>query len=62
MQNRDSRAGGITEGRKLGARLEDLRHHAGHAQLAMTARYDKSDVETKNVVARIRATGRERKE
>lgn len=58
VQNRDSRAGGITEGRKLGARLEDLRHHAGHAQISMTARYDKSDVETKNVVANIRSKGR----
>jgi hypothetical protein len=31
--NKDSRAGGVTEGRKAGASLEDLRHHAGHSQI-----------------------------
>lgn len=58
VQNRDSRAGGISEGRKAGARLEDMRHHAGHSQLSTTAGYDRSDVEDKNKVAELRARNR----
>jgi hypothetical protein len=61
VQNRDSRSGGITEGRKSGASLEDLRHHAGHAHLNMTARYDRVDIETRDKVARLRAKSREGK-
>ena len=63
VQNRDSRSGGITEGRKAGARIEDLRHHAGHSLVSTTAGYDRSDIEDKNKVAQLRAkvrTGGER--
>lgn len=60
IQNRDSRAGAITEGRKAGASLEDLRHQAGHSDIKMTARYDRPDVETKSKVAQLRIRSRER--
>lgn len=56
--NKDSRAGGVTEGRKAGASLEDLRHHAGHSQISMTARYDRVDIETRNKVAELRVRSR----
>jgi hypothetical protein len=56
--NKDSRAGGVTEGRKAGASLEDLRHHAGHSQISMTARYDRNDIETRNKVAQLRVESR----
>lgn len=58
VQSRDSRAGGITEGRKAGASLEDLRHHASHSQTTMTARYDRGNVEDKNKVAHLRIKSR----
>lgn len=56
--NKDSRASGVTEGRKAGASLEDLRHHAGHSQISMTARYDRVDIETRNKVAELRVRSR----
>lgn len=37
--NMDSRAGGITEGRKAGAPVDDLQAHATHASSATTRRY-----------------------
>lgn len=55
VQNRDTRAGGITHGRKSGARLEDMRHAAGHSMIATTAGYDRDDLETDRVVAEFRA-------
>src|SRR6185312_14279942 len=58
LQSRDSRAGGITEGRKSGATLENLRHHAGHSQVSTTAGYDRSDLETKNNVQQLRVKNR----
>lgn len=58
VQNRDSRAGGITEGRRSGATLEDLRHHAGHSQLSTTAGYDRNDIDDKNKVAQLRVRNR----
>lgn len=57
-QNRDSRSGGITEGRRAGVPLEDLRHHAGHSMVSTTAGYDRSDVTDKNKVAQFRAKNR----
>ena len=44
LWNRDSRAGGVTEGADAGADMEDLRHHAGHANVRMTRRYDRRTV------------------
>lgn len=58
VQNRDSRAGSITEGRKAGARLEDMRIHAGHSRLQTTEGYDRADLETRNNVAQLRAKNR----
>jgi len=58
VQNRHSRAGAITEGRKAGASHEDLRIMAGHSRRATTEIYDRSDVETKNNVAQLRAKNR----
>lgn len=60
-QNRDSRAGAITEGRKSGASLEDLRHGAGHSLIQTTARYDRTDIETKNKIAKLRVHARNEK-
>lgn len=54
VQNRDTRAGGITDGRKKGARLEDMRHGAGHSQISTTAGYDRDDLETDRKVAELR--------
>lgn len=58
VQNRDSRAGGITEGIKAGASLEHMRTHAAHSQLSTTAGYHRGDVEDKNTVARLRVQRR----
>jgi hypothetical protein len=58
VQNRDSRSGSITEGRKAGAQLEDWRHRAGHADIKMTQICDRSDIETKNKVATLRVKAR----
>lgn len=55
IQNRDSRAGSITEGRKAGASIEDLRHHAGHSKTQTTAIYDRQDVADRTKVAQLRA-------
>ncbi len=60
-QNRDSRAGAITEGRMSGASLEDLRHGAGHSQIQTTARYDRTNVATKNKIAELRVRSRNEK-
>jgi hypothetical protein len=57
-QNRDSRAGAITEGRKAGATLEDLRHGAAHSQIQTTAGYDRSDMETRSKIALLRSKSR----
>ena len=56
--NMDSRAGGITEGREAGASLEDLRHHATHASISTTARYDRQTPETTAKIADLRAARR----
>lgn len=39
--NRDSWAGGITEGSDSGADIEHLRHHANHSSIATTGRYNR---------------------
>lgn len=58
VQNRDSRAGAITEGRKAGARLEDMRHVAAHSKIEQTAGYDRGDIDDDNKVAQLRALDR----
>jgi hypothetical protein len=39
--NRDSRAGGVTEGADAGADLKHLRHHASHSSTVTTVRYSR---------------------
>lgn len=57
--NRDSRAGGITEGSDAGADLEHLRHHASHSAVATTARYDRKTLTKTRRVARLRVAYRQ---
>jgi hypothetical protein len=45
MWCRDLRAGGVTEGGKSGASLEDRRKVAGHAKARQTEKYDRDGVE-----------------
>lgn len=58
VQCRDYRAGSITEGRKAGNRLEDMRIHAGHTKIQTTEGYDRADLETRNNVAQLRVKHR----
>jgi hypothetical protein len=57
--NRDSRAGGVTEGSDAGADLEHLRHHASHSSVATTARYSRRTLTKTRAVARLRVAHRE---
>ncbi|MBB4066802.1 site-specific integrase [Gellertiella hungarica] len=56
--NRDSRAGGVTEGSDAGADLEHLRHHANHKNAATTQRYNRRTLEKTREVARLRVASR----
>lgn len=56
--NRDSRAGGVTEGSDAGADLEHLRHHANHANSATTAKYNRRTVNKTRAVAGLRVAYR----
>lgn len=56
--NRDSRAGGITEGSDAGADLEHLRHHANHQNSATTQRYNRKTLEKTRTVAQFRQAHR----
>lgn len=56
--NRDSRAGGITEGSDAGADLEHLRHHANHQNSATTQRYNRKTLEKTRNVAQLRIAHR----
>ena len=59
VQNRDSRAGGITEAADVGVPLElDPAAHASHSKISTTARYSRGPVGSKNEVARQRVAGR----
>lgn len=58
IQNRDSRAGGITEATDAGASLEQTRHHATHKNVSTTARYSKPTLAKTREVARIRVASR----
>ena len=56
--NRDSRAGGVTEGGDAGADIEDLRQHAGHADTRTTQRYNRRTLAKTKRVARLRVEHR----
>lgn len=56
--NRDSRAGGVTEGSDAGANIEHLRHHANHANIATTARYNRNTLDKTRSVAELRVAHR----
>lgn len=56
--NRDSRAGGITEGSDSGADIEHLRHHANHSNVQMTMRYNRKTLEKTRNVAELRVIHR----
>lgn len=56
--NRDSRAGGVTEGSDAGADLEQLRHHANHKNAQTTARYNRSTIKKTREVAKLRVAAR----
>ena len=57
--NRDSRSGGITEGRNAGADFADLAKQAAHSDPGFTARvYSRDPLEAARRVARLRAVGR----
>jgi hypothetical protein len=58
VTNRDSRAGGVTEGSDAGADLEHLRHHASHSSVATTARYSRKTLTKTRAVARLRVAHR----
>jgi hypothetical protein len=62
VMNRDSRAGGVTEGSDAGADLEHLRHHASHSSATTTARYSRETLTKTRAVARLRVAHRELKE
>jgi hypothetical protein len=59
--NMDSRAGSITEATDAGADLEKARHHAGHKNASMTARYSRKTLEKTAEVARLRMEHRRKK-
>lgn len=56
--NRDSRAGGVTEGSDAGANIEHLRHHANHSNIATTIKYDRKTVSKTREVAELRIAHR----
>lgn len=56
--NRDSRAGGITEGSDSGADIEHLRHHANHQNIQTTTRYNRKTLEKTRTVAELRVKNR----
>ena len=58
VQNRDSRAGGITEATDATDNFDAVRRHAGHSQPSMTARYSRAHVEQKSEVERLRVIKR----
>jgi len=58
--NRDSRAGGVTEGSDAGADIEHLRQHANHADLRTTGRYNRKTIEKTRQVAHLRVANRDK--
>lgn len=62
VQNRDSRAGAITEGLDAGAELLDMAKHAGHADVKMTMLYDRNPAAKSAKVAKLRTAKRDENE
>lgn len=56
--NRDSRAGGVTEGSDAGADLEHLKHHANHKNSQTTQRYNRATLGKTRQVAKLRVASR----
>jgi hypothetical protein len=56
--NRDSRAGGVTEGSDAGATIEQMRRHASHASGTTTERYSRKTTDGNRTVARLRVAHR----
>lgn len=55
VQNRDARAGGITEGRKVGVPTDDNMKHAGHTDRRTHERvYNRESLEQTRRVAQLR--------
>jgi hypothetical protein len=58
--NRDTRAGGITEGTKAGASKDDRRKLAGHAREATTDVYDRESLAAHQRVMQARVLHRDK--
>lgn len=58
VQNRDSRAGGITEALDSAAIPDQVRRHAGHSQLGTTMIYARDSLEAKAQVVALRVKNR----
>jgi hypothetical protein len=56
--NRDSRAGGLTEGGDAGAEIVDLAQHAGHTDMRTTQRYNRRTVAKTRRVQELRVEHR----
>lgn len=61
VQNRDSRAGAITEAVACGVPIEDVRKAATHSNIAMTAKYSRGDEDATRRTMTARAAGRAQK-
>ena len=61
VQNRDSRAGALSEGANAGATIEDLRRYAGHSLSSTTATYVRTDLDVTRRVAKARVESRKPK-
>lgn len=62
VQNRDSRAGAVSEGENAGIPLETLRHLPKHSAKEMTERYSRSSLEHTRKISSARASSRVSKE
>jgi hypothetical protein len=58
VQNRDSRAGGVTEAFNAGAKPDQVRRHAAHSQLSTTMRYSRDSLSAKAEVIELRVKNR----
>lgn len=58
LQNRDSRAGGITEASDAGGDLDTVRHHAGHSDGRTTERYSRGGLQRRSNLAVLRVAAR----